>query len=272
MNVIFYKDSGLPAAKLFKKRMRTNEFALMEDGLPNFSLKDRKGLSENCKLMHKCEMFGITRMQFKSWHGDNEIIREMAIQNITSFHHEEQPIGTLRAAAVAIVITEHGGELAIVLTRRSGKLRSHRGQWALPGGRMDSGESAEDAALRELEEEVSLSLPRDAIIGRLDDYITRSGYCITPVVFWSGAKSDQLKPNPDEVASIHTVSFKELASPSAPQFDTIPESDRPVLSMKLSVDQIYAPTAAFLYQFREVGILGKHVKVLHYDQPSFAWK
>ena len=102
----------------------------------------------------------ITLMQFKSWYGDNEIIREMAVQNITSFHHEGQPIGTLRAAAVAIVIIEHGGELAILLTRRSGKLRSHRGQWALPGGRMDSGESAEDAALRELEEEISLSLPR----------------------------------------------------------------------------------------------------------------
>jgi|MDTB01.1.fsa_nt_gb 8-oxo-dGTP pyrophosphatase MutT (NUDIX family) len=272
MNVIFYKDGGLPVAKLFKKRMRANEFALMEDGLPDFFLKDRKGLSENCKLRHKSEVFMITRMQFKSWHGDNETSLEMAVQNITSFHHEEQPIGTLRAAAVAIVITEHGGELAILLTRRSGKLRAHRGQWALPGGRMDSGESAEDAALRELEEEISLSLPRDAIIGRLDDYITRSGYRITPVVFWSGENSDQLKPNPDEVASIHTVSLKELASPSAPQFDAIPGIDRPVLSMKLSVDQIYAPTAAFLYQFREVGILGKHVRVLHYDQPSFAWK
>ena len=95
---------------------------------------------------------------------------------------------------------------------------------------------------------------------------------ITPVVLWSGEESDHLKPNPDEVASIHTVSFKELASPSAPQFEEIPESDRKVLSMRLSVDQIYAPTAAFLYQFREVGILGKHTRVLHYDQPRFAWK
>ena len=50
------------------------------------------------------------------------------------------------------------------------------------------------------------------------------------------------------------------------------ESDRKVLSMRLSVDQIYAPTAAFLYQFREVGILGKNTRVLHYDQPRFAWK
>ena len=123
-----------------------------------------------------------------------------------------------------------------------------------------------------LQEEINLTLPRNAIMGRLDDYITRSGYRITPVVLWSGEESDHLKPNPDEVASIHTVSFKELANPSAPQFEEIPESDRKVLSMRLSVDQIYAPTAAFLYQFREVGILGKNTRVLHYDQPRFAWK
>ena len=170
------------------------------------------------------------------------------------------------------VIAAHRGSPTILLTRRSGKLRAHSGQWALPGGRLDAGESAEDAALRELKEEINLRLPRSAIMGRLDDYITRSGYRITPVVLWSGEESNHLKPNPGEVTSIHTVSFKELASPSAPQFEEIPESDRKVLSMRLSVDQIYAPTAAFLYQFREVGILGKNTRVLHFDQPRFAWK
>jgi len=193
-------------------------------------------------------------------------------QNVASFYSQSQPLGELRAAAVAIVIAKSCGKSSVLLTRRSGKLRAHSGQWALPGGRLDNGESAEDAALRELEEEINLSLPRDAIIGRLDDYITRSGYRITPIVLWSGQESDQLRPNLDEVASIHTVSFKELANPSAPQFEEIPESDRKVLSMRFSVDQIYAPTAAFLYQFREVGILGKNTRVLHYDQPRFAWK
>ena len=192
--------------------------------------------------------------------------------NIAGFSYESQPLEDLRAAAVAIVIAAHQGGPTVLLTRRSGKLRAHSGQWALPGGRLDAGESAEDAALRELQEEINLTLPRNAIMGRLDDYITRSGYRITPVVLWLGEESDHLKPNPDEVASIHTVSFKELASPSAPQFEEIPESDRKVLSMRLSVDQIYAPTAAFLYQFREVGILGKNTRVLHYDQPRFAWK
>ena len=211
-------------------------------------------------------------MELETAHSCNETLRELIAQNMASFHHEEQPIGALRAAAVAIVIAAHRGSPNVLLTRRSGKLRSHSGQWALPGGRLDVGESAEDAALRELKEEINLSLSHNAILGRLDDYITRSGYRITPIVLWFGEESDHLKPNPDEVASIHTVSFKELANPSAPQFEEIPESDRKVLSMRLSVDQIYAPTAAFLYQFREVGILGKNTRVLHYDQPSFAWK
>ena len=211
-------------------------------------------------------------MELETAHSCNETLRELIAQNMASFHHEEQPIGALRAAAVAIVIAAHRGSPNVLLTRRSGKLRSHSGQWALPGGRLDVGESAEDAALRELKEEINLSLSHNAILGRLDDYITRSGYRITPIVLWFGEESDHLKPNPDEVASIHTVSFKELANPSAPQFEEIPESDRKVLSMRLSVDQIYAPTAAFLFQFGEVGILGKNTRVLHYDQPRFAWK
>ena len=153
-------------------------------------------------------------------------------ENIASFSHESQPLEDLRAAAVAIVIAAHRGNPTILLTRRSGKLRAHSGQWALPGGRLDAGESAEDAALRELKEEINLRLPRSAIMGRLDDYITRSGYRITPVALWSGKEPDHLKPNPDEVASIHTVSFKELANPSA---RLIP-GDRQVLSMRLSVD------------------------------------
>lgn len=214
----------------------------------------------------------VTRMRFKYPKFCTEDIRDSLAQNVASFHSERQPLGELRAAAVAIVITESFGTPSVLLTRRSRKLRAHSGQWALPGGRLDKGESAEDAALRELEEEINLSLPHEAVIGRLDDYITRSGYRITPIVLWSGQELDQLKPNPDEVASIHTVSFKELANPSAPQFDEVPDSDRTVLSMRLSVDQIYAPTAAFLYQFREVGILGKNTRVLHYDQPRFAWK
>ena len=78
------------------------------------------------------------------------------------------------------------GGPAVLLTRRAVGLRAHSGQWALPGGRVEPGESALDAARRELREEIGLVLDASAVIGVLDDYPTRSGYVITPVVFWGG--------------------------------------------------------------------------------------
>ncbi len=193
-------------------------------------------------------------------------------RNLQAFPFEEQPQGDLRAAAVAITMVQSGEESALVLTRRSGQLRAHGGQWSLPGGRIDPGETAEQAALRELHEEINLELAPRSVLGRLDDYITRSGYRITPVVVWSGLAQKQLHPNPDEVASIHSAGFSELVQPDAPYFEKIPESDRPVLSMKLEADQIYAPTAALLYQFREAVLLGRATRVAHFDQPLFAWR
>lgn len=192
--------------------------------------------------------------------------------NLAAFDTRRQPLGKLRAAAVALVVVERNGEPALLLTRRARSLRAHSGQWALPGGRMDTGETAERGALRELREEVNLALPLRAVVGVLDDYVTRSGYRMTPVVVWAGRESGDLHPNPGEVASIHTASFRDLARPGAPHFERIPESDRAVLSMKLEADQIYAPTAALLYQFREVAILGRPTRVLDYDQPLFAWR
>lgn len=192
--------------------------------------------------------------------------------NVRALEPQPQPLGALRSAAVALVVVEHQGQLAVLLTRRAGTLRAHSGQWALPGGRIDPGENAEMAALREVREEINLDLPKDAVIGVLDDYNTRSGYRITPVVTWTHTDIAMLLPNPSEVASIHTITFDDLARPDAPQFDRIPETDREILSMQLEVDQIFAPTAAMLYQFREVAIFGRPTRVLHYDQPRFAWR
>ncbi len=93
---------------------------------------------------------------------------------------------------------------AVILTKRALDLGNHAGQWALPGGRIEAGESAEQAALRELAEEVGLQLDASAVIGRLDDYVTRSGFAITPVVVWAGA-APALVADPAEVASIHRV-------------------------------------------------------------------
>ncbi|NND66147.1 MAG: CoA pyrophosphatase [Halioglobus sp.] len=211
-------------------------------------------------------------MQPLTNHRYNNTTLQQIRDNIGEFSTASQPLGDLRAAAVALVVVERNGEPALLLTRRAGSLRAHSGQWALPGGRMDAGETAEQGALRELREEVNLDLPRRAVVGLLDDYVTRSGYRMTPVVVWAGRETGELHPNPDEVASIHTASFRDLVRPEAPHFERIPESDREVLSMKLEADQIYAPTAALLYQFREVAILGRPTRVLEYDQPMFAWR
>ncbi len=142
----------------------------------------------------------------------------------------------------------------------------------MPGGRVDDGETVTEAALRELHEEVNLELSADAILGTLDDYVTRSGFVITPVVVWTDVEDINLVPNPEEVASIHAFTFTELMREDSPNLETIPESDRQVLSMNYLDNRIYAPTAAMLYQFREVALRDLHTRVSHYDQPVFAWK
>jgi len=191
-----------------------------------------------------------------------------------------------RRAAVAVAVTEagHGAEIegmpafaqwstapALLLTRRALTLRQHAGQWAMPGGRIDDGESPEGAALRELAEEVGLSLDAGSVLGRLDDYATRSGFVITPVVVWAGA-ARELVANPGEVASIHRIALDEFLRPGAPLLNPVRGAEHPVLRMPVGHTWIAAPTAAFIYQFREWILLGRATRVAHFDQPVFAWK
>jgi len=161
-------------------------------------------------------------------------------------------------------------EAALILTRRAKHMRRHAGQWALPGGRLDPGETPEESALRELEEEVGLALGPDAILGRLDDFTTRSGFVMTPVVVWGGA-ARELTANPEEVASIHRIPLLELLRPDAPRLEVQEGSDHPVLRMPIGEGAIAAPTAALLYQFREVLLRERDTRVDHFEQPHFAW-
>ena len=199
-------------------------------------------------------------------------LRDRLQANLSAFEPRRQPDRGLKHAAVVLAVTRYALEAAIIVTRRAHTLRAHTGQWALPGGRLDAGETTSQAALREMHEEINLSLNEDQILGFLDDYVTRSGYLMTPVVVWNDTPWDQLHPNPDEVATISPFGFSELARTDSPLLGDAPQSDRPVLSMHFQDDVIFAPTGALLYQFREVAMLGRSTRVLHYDQPRFAWQ
>jgi 8-oxo-dGTP pyrophosphatase MutT (NUDIX family) len=181
--------------------------------------------------------------------------------------------GSLKHAAVAIVVVEADvpGEAAFLLTRRTPKLRAHGGQFALPGGRVDAGETIEQAALRELHEELGVLAGADEVLGRLDDYPTRSGYLIAPVVIWLAGKVP-LVPNPSEVATVYRVACTELFRVDSPEIVPIPESDRPIIRLPLPMATVNAPTAAMLYQFKEVALAGRDTRVDHFEQPVFAWR
>jgi 8-oxo-dGTP pyrophosphatase MutT (NUDIX family) len=163
------------------------------------------------------------------------------------------------------------GGAAFLLCRRTSRLNSHSAQWALPGGRLDPGETVVDAALRELHEEVGIKLPEESVLGLLDDYPTRSGYVITPVVMWGGGRLDP-QPSPDEVLAVYRVGLHQLQRPDSPRFIAIPESERPVVQIPLGNDLIHAPTGAVLLQMRWLGLEGRPDPVDELEQPVFAWR
>lgn len=218
--------------------------------------------------------------------GRERRLRERVEAQLRGFEVRALEAGATRRAAVALAIVDEGhgadlpgmphhvewsGAAALVLTKRSGALRRHAGQWALPGGRMDPGETAEQAALRELDEEVHLRLQAADVLGRLDDYVTRSGYTITPVVVWAGS-GRRLRAEPAEVASVHRIALAELMRADAPLLERAHGSEHPVLRMPVGHGWIAAPTASVLYQFRELCIAGRPTRVAHFEQPAFAWR
>ena len=204
--------------------------------------------------------------------GFDEALRARVRANLEGF--ERRPIAPdgRRPAAVAVVLlADDEGRACFLLTRRTATLRAHARQWALPGGRIDAGETPERAALRELREEVGLALEPSSLLGLLDDYGTRSGFIITPVVAWAG-EWVELAPNPAEVAHVYRVPLAELDKPDVPRLISIPESDRPVIQVPVMSSLIHAPTAAVIYQVREVVVHGRSTRVAHFEQPTWAWK
>lgn len=180
------------------------------------------------------------------------------------------PAAGLRPASVAVCVVSRGDECCLLMTRRARTLRSHAGQWALPGGRRDAGESAADAALRELREETGVAAAAGDILGVLDDYATRSGYLITPVVVWGGPVSPAMSGPAAEVAEIHVIPLADLDV--APRLRRIPQSPSPVIQLPFLGGYLHAPTAAVVYQFCQVALHGHATRVSHFEQPVFAWR
>ena len=197
-------------------------------------------------------------------------LRDQLRERIASFSW--QPIigkGRRRAAVVFALVPDASGQAAVVLTRRADNLRRHSGQFALPGGRVDTGETMIVAGLRELHEEIGLKLPPEAILGQLDDYQTRSGFLITPLVAWAGEV--ELTPDPSEVAAIYRVPLADIGRPGALVDTTyFPGDPIPALHLESVGTYVFSPTAALLHQFAEIAVHGRRTAVAHMPQPAFA--
>jgi 8-oxo-dGTP pyrophosphatase MutT (NUDIX family) len=202
----------------------------------------------------------------------NPGLRDIIARNLTLHDRVSVADGSLRKAAVALVVSAEREDAPgdVVVTLRASKLNRHGGQFALPGGRLDEGETVIDAALRETHEEVGLHLETSSVLGLLDDMVTRSGFVITPVVAWAGAGAS-FTPDPGEVAKLYRVPLKELDAPSIPEIVADRTGGRPVMSAVFPTigHRMHAPTAALLYQFREVCLHGRTTRVGELGQPEF---
>ena len=213
-------------------------------------------------------------------------LRRRIETNLARFAPRTAQVDNAHHAAVAITIIDVGfgaglpglpdhsdwqASAALLLTRRAATLRKHAGQWAFPGGRLDPGETPVDTALREMSEEVAVDLDASQLLGRLDDFVTRSGFVMTPIVVWGGPGL-ATEPSPGEVASVHRIPVTEFLREDAPILEPMAGSAHPVLRMPVGSDHIAAPTAALIYQFREVCLHGRDTRVAHFEQPEFAWR
>lgn len=204
----------------------------------------------------------------------NDDFNQSIENRLSTFSRKSITDSALTQAAVAFTIVGAQNECpaCFLLTRRAKSLKKHGGQYALPGGKVDKNESKVQAALRELEEEIGIQVSDKNVLGLLDDYSTRSGFNITPVVIWAGA-IDKFSPNPLEVAKVYRIPINELNSPSIPYTENSADGKSQVLSVPIATlgHRVFAPTAAFIFQFREVVLFNRPTRVAHFDQPKFAW-
>lgn len=195
-------------------------------------------------------------------------LRDRIAGHFTRFDRIALPTEGKRLAAVAIIVTPTDEGPAFLITRRALHLRRNAGNFALPGGGLDPGEDAIDAARRETREEVGVDLPREAVLGLLDDFETLGGHIVTPVVFWTGEPVSPV-PNPEEVHLVLHVPLADLDHPEAPQREPHPDGGHEILRMFVRDRWLNPPTAAFLFQFREVCLHGRDCRTHEIGQPTW---
>jgi 8-oxo-dGTP pyrophosphatase MutT (NUDIX family) len=148
------------------------------------------------------------RARLASIVGGNEVVYGEEIVGIL----DEPPV----PAAVLVPIIM-GDEPSLLLTRRTSHLKKHAGQVSFPGGRVDPDDKdAEFAALREAQEEIALDPATVEVVGRMDDYVTGTGYRITPVIGLLPPGQTYI-PSPHEVESVFEFPFAVLLDPNAPR-------------------------------------------------------
>jgi 8-oxo-dGTP pyrophosphatase MutT (NUDIX family) len=160
-----------------------------------------------------------------------------------------------RPAAVLCPLFEERGELHVILTRRSSNLRSHTGEVSFPGGRLDPGETAVTAALREAHEEVGIDPSTVEVLGPLSPLVTVQGQVlITPFVGTLPGRP-RLLPNPAEVERAFEVSLSELVSEGVYReelWDVPGEGQRPISFFELPGDTVWGATGWMLRDLLEL--------------------
>jgi 8-oxo-dGTP pyrophosphatase MutT (NUDIX family) len=156
----------------------------------------------------------------------------------------------LRQAAVLICMIWTRGEWHILFSQRSLDLPVHSGQISFPGGALEPGETAEDAARRETEEEVGIPRDEVTLLGRLDDVETRTGYVVSPFVGTAPAEAEYVL-QPSEVVEVYEVPLSALMREDCPEIRYVRWKDRkyPVYSFRWEAIDIWGLTAHMLKGF-----------------------
>ncbi|MBR7618952.1 CoA pyrophosphatase [Phenylobacterium sp. 20VBR1] len=194
--------------------------------------------------------------------------RDRIAANLAAFPRIALETGERRRAAVAIVLSARDGELTYLLTRRALTMRRGAGNYALPGGNLEPGEDAIAGAIRETSEELGVAIAPEEALGMLDDFETLGGHVVTPVVFWTD-ETLSLSPDPTEVDRAWFEPVARLDHPGSPMSEEHPDGGEPILRMFADDNWINPPTAAWLYQFREVGLYGRLIRVSRIGQPEW---